>query len=61
MRAVLDTNVVVSGLLWQGRPRQLLDAARNGRVEVFTLDLKEYRGIPILTVMDVLNHLVNLP
>ena len=36
MRAVTDTNVVVSGLLWQGRPRQLLDAARSGRVEVFT-------------------------
>ena len=140
MRAVTDTNVVVSGLLWQGRPRQLLDAARSGRVEMFTsrlllaeledvlsrdkfvdqlrragltahylvvrygalaklvepaviaptiladvdddavlacalaaraeaivsgdshlLNLKEYRGIPILTVVDVLNHLVSSP
>ena len=140
MRAVIDTNVVVSGLLWQGRPRQLLDAARSGRVEVFTsrlllaeledvlcrdkfadqlrhaglsahylvvrygalaklvepaiiaptiladidddavlacalaaqaeaivsgdshlLDLEEFRGIPILTVVDVLSHLVSSP
>ena len=140
MRAIIDTNVVVSGLLWRGRPRQLLDAARSGRVEVFTsrlllaeledvlsrdkftdqlqragltahylvvrygalaklvepaviaptiladidddavlacalaaqaevlvsgdshlLDLKEYRGIPILTVVGVLNHLVSSP
>ena len=25
------------------------------------LNLKEYRGIPILTVVDVLNHLVSSP
>ena len=28
MRAVLDTNVVVSGLLWRAAPRLVLDAAR---------------------------------
>ena len=27
MRLVLDTNVVVAGLLWTGYPRQLLDRA----------------------------------
>lgn len=31
MRVAPDTNVVVSGLLWQGPPRQILDAARAGR------------------------------
>jgi putative PIN family toxin of toxin-antitoxin system len=36
MRLVLDTNVVVSGLLWSGAPRQLLDAARDGHAELFT-------------------------
>jgi putative PIN family toxin of toxin-antitoxin system len=36
MRLVLDTNVVVSGLLWQGAPRQVMDAARDGRVSLFT-------------------------
>jgi predicted nucleic acid-binding protein len=101
MRVVIDTNVVVSGLLWRGRPRQLLDAVRSGRIEVLTsrvllaeledvlgrdkfadqlrnagltaqaeaivsgdshlLDLKEYRAIPILTVMDVLNYLASSP
>lgn len=36
MRTVADTNVVVSGLLWRGPSRQLLDAARQGSVELFT-------------------------
>ena len=36
MRAVADTNVVVSGLLWHGPSRQILDAARSGAVELFT-------------------------
>jgi putative PIN family toxin of toxin-antitoxin system len=36
MRLVLDTNVVVSALLWHGPPRQLLDAASAGRATLFT-------------------------
>ena len=36
MRLVLDTNVVVSGLLWHGPPRQILDAAGAGRASLFT-------------------------
>jgi putative PIN family toxin of toxin-antitoxin system len=36
MRVVADTNVVVSGLLWRGNPRRVLDAARDGIVELFT-------------------------
>ena len=35
-RLVLDTNVVVSGTLWGGRPKQLLTAARSGAVQLFT-------------------------
>lgn len=36
MRLVLDTNVVASGLLWDGRPAQLIDAAQAGELELFT-------------------------
>lgn len=36
MRVVLDTNVVVSGYLWGGVPRQLLQAARQNRLRIFT-------------------------
>ena len=36
MRLVLDTNVVVSGLLWDGTPAQLLDAGQAGEVELCT-------------------------
>ncbi|MBI3155258.1 MAG: putative toxin-antitoxin system toxin component, PIN family [Burkholderiales bacterium] len=33
---MLDTNVVVAGLLWIGPPRRLLQAATEGEVELFT-------------------------
>ena len=36
MRVIADTNVVVAGLLWHGPSRQLLNAARQGTVELFT-------------------------
>lgn len=36
MRLVLDTNIVISGLIWGGVPRQLLDLGRDGRVTLFT-------------------------
>lgn len=36
VRVVLDTNVVVSGLLWVNMPRRVLDAVRDGRLSAFT-------------------------
>jgi putative PIN family toxin of toxin-antitoxin system len=39
MRVVLDTNVVVSGLIWGGKPYQLLRAATDGEIELFTSPL----------------------
>ena len=36
MRVVADTNTVVSGLLWRGNPRQVLDAARDGTLQLYT-------------------------
>jgi putative PIN family toxin of toxin-antitoxin system len=36
MRVVLDTNILISGLLWYGPPRQLLDAARKGDLQLYT-------------------------
>lgn len=36
MRVVADTNIVVSGLLWHGPPRQVLDRARRGEIHLFT-------------------------
>lgn len=36
MRLVLDTNIVASGLLWNGTPAQLIDAARTAEIEIFT-------------------------
>ena len=36
MNIVLDTNTVVSGSLWSGAPRQVLDLARSGVITLFT-------------------------
>ncbi len=36
MRVIPDTNVVVSGLLWRGNPRRILDAARDGIISLYT-------------------------
>jgi putative PIN family toxin of toxin-antitoxin system len=34
MRLVADTNTIVSGLLWQGAPRRLMDAADAGLIQL---------------------------
>lgn len=36
MRLVLDTNIIVSGLIWDGVPRQLLDLVRDDQAMLFT-------------------------
>jgi putative PIN family toxin of toxin-antitoxin system len=36
MRIVADTNVVISGLLWHGNERQVLNAARDNIIELCT-------------------------
>jgi uncharacterized protein len=37
LRLVLDTNIIISGLLWRGAPRQLLDQASDGPgIRLFT-------------------------
>jgi uncharacterized protein len=36
MRLVLDTNIVASGLLWDGTPARLIDAVQAGGIEIYT-------------------------
>lgn len=36
MRLVLDTNVVVSALIWGGTPLELIRAATAGEIEIYT-------------------------
>ena len=36
MRSVLDTNVVLSGFLWEGAPRQLWTAVLHDELQLFT-------------------------
>ncbi len=50
MRVVADTNVIVSAFLWGGVPRELLEAARENRIEFFTS-----RAL-IVELEDVLSH-----
>jgi putative PIN family toxin of toxin-antitoxin system len=39
LRLVLDTNVVVAGLLWSGPPRRLLEAAIEDELQLFSSDV----------------------
>ena len=36
MRLVLDTNVLISALLWPGTPTRLIDLASEGEIQLFT-------------------------
>ena len=47
MRVVLDTNVVVSALLWGGTPERLIEAAGDGLLELVTTEalIAELAGI----------------
>jgi len=47
VRAVLDTNVVASALLWGGTPERLIEAAGEGTLDLFTSEalLAELAGI----------------
>lgn len=36
MRAVIDTNVLLSGLLWRGAPHRLIEAVRAGELTFIT-------------------------
>jgi len=36
MRLVLDTNIVASGLLWDGTPARIIDSAQAGAIEIYT-------------------------
>lgn len=39
VRLVIDTNIVVSGFIWGGVPRHLLDLGRNGQALFFTTNV----------------------
>lgn len=47
MRLVLDTNTAVSGLLWDGAPSRLIQAAETGKVDIVSSValLTELRGV----------------
>lgn len=47
IRAVLDTNILVSGLGWSGVPGQVVEAALAGRFELVTSPalLEEFRRV----------------
>ncbi|MBD2482242.1 putative toxin-antitoxin system toxin component, PIN family [Planktothrix sp. FACHB-1365] len=50
MRIILDTNTVISGLFWRGKPFQVLELMRLGRIKVYT------SGAILEELLDVLNR-----
>ncbi len=62
MRLVLDINIVISGLLWGGTPRKLLELGRDGQITLFTSSvllgeltdvLERKKFTPILTSQSI--------
>lgn len=35
-RIVIDTNIYISAIFWGGKPREVLELGRNGRISIFT-------------------------
>lgn len=36
IRIVIDTNIYISAIFWNGRPRELIDLGRDGKILIFT-------------------------
>ena len=47
MRVVLDTNVLISAVVYGGHPREILEAATAGTITIFISDalLEEFQGV----------------
>jgi len=45
-RVVIDTNIYISAIFWDGKPREVIDLGRDGKITIFTsLDIeKEIAG-----------------
>lgn len=36
IRIVIDTNIYISAIFWNGRPREIIDLGRDGKILIFT-------------------------
>ena len=40
-RVVIDTNIYISAIFWDGKPREVIDLGRDGKITIFTsLDIE---------------------
>ena len=40
-RVVIDTNIYISAIFWNGKPREVIDLGRDGKITIFTsLDIE---------------------
>jgi putative PIN family toxin of toxin-antitoxin system len=51
MRVVLDTNTVISGLFWRGRPFEVLELMRSGKIKVYTSEAIREELLEVLQQM----------
>ena len=41
LRVVIDTNIYISAIFWNGKPREVIDLGRDGKIIIFTsLDIE---------------------
>jgi putative PIN family toxin of toxin-antitoxin system len=36
LRVVIDTNIYISAIFWDGNPRKVIDLGRDGEIEIYT-------------------------
>jgi putative PIN family toxin of toxin-antitoxin system len=36
LRVVIDTNIYISAIFWYGKPREVIDLGRDGKILIFT-------------------------
>lgn len=67
MKIILDTNVLISGIFFGGAPYQILDAWRNGEVDIVSSEdifaeyqrvakelSRQFKGVDISTFLDLI-------
>jgi hypothetical protein len=37
LTVVIDTNIYISAIFWNGKPREVIDLGRDGKIIIFTL------------------------
>ena len=61
MKVILDTNIIISGLGWEGKPQQILNVCLDGKFKLSKDDLFILMGQSSQEVYDESSHGLKVP